>query len=187
MGGDANGDVEFGSKNFNVTLAAFYNPTSGKLLNTLMRDASVRVLTIYGGADVAEPFAIGGGEELPRGSVVVIGEDHPGELQRSARAYDTRVAGIVSGANGVNTGLSLSQSGVNGGSGQRVALTGRVYCLADASTGAIKPGDLLTTSATPGHAMKVTDHERAQGAVLGKAMSTLDEGTGYVLVLVTLQ
>ena len=148
---------------------------------------TVRVLTINNGADVAEPFAIGGGEELPRGSVVVIGEDRPGELQRSERPYDTRVAGIVSGANGVNTGLSLSQPGVNDRGGQRVALTGRVYCLADASTGAIKPGDLLTTSATPGHAMKVTDHDRAQGAVLGKAMSTLDEGTGFVLVLVTLQ
>lgn len=72
-------------------------------------------------------------------------------------------------------------------SGQQVALTGRVYVHADASFGANKPGDLLTTSATPGHARKVTDHARAQGAVLGKAMSTLDEGTGFVLVLVTLQ
>lgn len=149
--------------------------------------ATVRVLTIDNGADIAEPFAIGGGEELPRGSVVVIGEEPTGELRRSEQAYDTRVAGIVSGANGVNTGLSLSQPGVNDTGGQRVALTGRVYCLADARFGAIRPGDLLTTSGTPGHAMKVSDHGRAQGAVLGKAMSALDEGTGYVLVLVTLQ
>lgn len=187
MGGDGNGDVEFGSKKASVTLAAFYNPTSGLLLDTLMRDASVRSLTIRGGADIAEPFAIGGGEALPRGSVVIIGEDRIGELRRSERAYDTRVAGIVSGANGVNTGLTLSQPGVNDTGGQQVALTGRVYCLADASNGPIKPGDLLTTSVTPGHAMKVTDHQRAQGAVLGKAMSALPEGTGYVLVLVTLQ
>jgi hypothetical protein len=58
---------------------------------------------------------------------------------------------------------------------------------ADASQGAIKPGDLLTTSAIPGHAMKVTDHLRAQGAILGKAMSALKQGQGLVLVLVTLQ
>jgi len=51
----------------------------------------------------------------------------------------------------------------------------------------IKPGDLLTTSDTPGHAMKVTEHPRAQGAILGKAMSSLESGTGLVLVLVTLQ
>ena len=58
---------------------------------------------------------------------------------------------------------------------------------ADATHGAIKPGDMLTTSATPGHAMKVTDHAKAQGAILGKAMGGLKEGKGLVLVLVTLQ
>ena len=70
--------------------------------------------------------------------------------------------------------------------GQDVALSGRVYVLADAANGPIKPGDMLTTSATPGHAMKVTNHQHAQGAILGKAMSALDQGQGMVLVLVTL-
>src|SRR5205085_6122775 len=97
-------------------------------------------------------------------------EDHPGHLKVCDGAYDTRVAGIVSGANGINPGLSLHQTGVMEGS-QNVALSGRVYVLADASNGAIKPGDLLTTSQTPGHAMKVTDHARSQGAVIGKAMT----------------
>jgi len=86
----------------------------------------------------------------------------------------------------VNPGISLRQDGVLG-SGQDVALSGRVYVLADAANGAIKPGDLLTTSDTPGHAMKVTEHANAQGAILGKAMSTLKDGKGMVLVLVTLQ
>jgi hypothetical protein len=66
-------------------------------------------------------------------------------------------------------------------------LTGRVYVLADATHGAIRPGDLLTTSGTPGHAMKVANHAKAQGAILGKAMSGLSDGKGLVLVLVTLQ
>ena len=44
-------------------------------------------------------------------------------------------------------------------------------------------GDLITTSDTPGHGMKVTDHVAAQGAIIGKAMTGLDEGTGLVLVL----
>jgi hypothetical protein len=35
--------------------------------------------------------------------------------------------------------------------------------------------------------MKVTDHVRAQGAILGKAMTGLSEDRGLVLVLVTLQ
>ena len=125
-------------------------------------------------------------EEIAKGSVVVIDDAHPGKLKLSAEAYDTRVAGIVSGANGINPGIALHQEGVVEG-GQNVALSGRVYVHADATFGAIKPGDLLTTSDTPGHAMKVTEHGKAQGAILGKAMSELKTGKGMVLVLVTLQ
>jgi hypothetical protein len=134
---------------------------------------------------VAEPFQMSH-QEIPKGSVVVIDDENAGQLKLSDRAYDSRVAGIVSGANGINPGVSLHQEGVMEG-GQNVALSGRVYVLADASTGAIKPGDLLTTSDTPGHAMKVTNHNHAQGAILGKAMSSLKQGKGMVLVLVTLQ
>jgi len=147
----------------------------------------VRVCTlqIYGGCDLAEPFPMKEAE-IDKGSVVVIDDEHPGRLKMSDQPYDTRVAGIVSGAKGINPGVSLSQQGVIEG-GQNVALSGRVYVLADASDGMIKPGDLLTTSSTPGHAMKVANHAKAQGAILGKAMSSLKEGKGMVLVLVTLQ
>ncbi len=146
---------------------------------------SVAVLQITGGADLAEPFKMKE-EKLEKGSVVVIDGDHPGRLKRSSSSYDTRVAGIVSGANGVNPGISLHQEGVMDGE-QNVALSGRVYVMADSSNGPIRPGDMLTTSDTPGHAMKVTDHAKAQGAIIGKAMGSLDKGEGMVLVLVTLQ
>lgn len=148
-------------------------------------NVSVGSLTIRGGADLAEPFLISG-DKIPEGSVVIIDEDKSGHLKQASQAYDPRVAGIVSGANGVNAGISLHQEGVLEGS-QNVALTGRVYVKADAAYGSIKPGDLLTTSDTPGHAMKVTDSARAQGAILGKAMSALKDGKGMVLVLVSLQ
>ncbi len=68
-----------------------------------------------------------------------------------------------------------------------VALSGRVYCYADAGFGAIAPGDLLTTSDTPGHLQIVRDPDRARGAIVGKAMSALKDGRGLILVLVTLQ
>jgi hypothetical protein len=142
-------------------------------------------LQIRGGCDVAEPFPINEAE-VPEGAVVVIDDARPGQLKISERPYDTRVAGIVSGANGINPGLALHQEGKLD-SGRNVALSGRVYALADADNGSIQPGDLLTTSSTPGHAMKVADAARAQGAVLGKAMSPLRSGRGLVLVLVTLQ
>ncbi len=152
---------------------------------TFSGNVSVCTLTIRGGCDLAEPFPMKE-EIIEKGSVVVIDEEHPGQLKRSTHAYDARVAGIVSGANGIHPGIDLQQEGVLEG-GQDVALTGRVYVLADATQGAIRPGDLLTTSDMPGHAMKVADHVRAQGSILGKAMSGLSEGTGMVLVLVSLQ
>jgi hypothetical protein len=185
IGGDGyGGDVQVGSLNPSVQNVALWNTATG-LMNLAARDASVRTLTIYGGADLAEPFQLSQ-ENIPPGSVVIIDDAHPGQVKLSTEPYDTRVAGVLSGANGIQAGISLTQSGVNVG-GKNVALSGRVYVLADATQGAIHAGDLLTTSAAPGHAMKVTDHVRGQGAVLGKAMSALDEGKGMVLMLVTLQ
>lgn len=143
------------------------------------------VLTITGGCDLAEPFPIVE-QKIEKGAVMVIDEEHPGHLRLSTLAYDARVAGVISGANGLETGIALQQAGMFD-QGHNVALSGRVYVQADATYGAIKPGDLLTTSVTPGHAMKAIDHARAQGAILGKAMSRLEAGQGMVLVLVTLQ
>lgn len=159
----------------------------GDWANTFIGGSNVSVctLTIRGGCDLAEPFQMTT-PGIPEGSVVVIDDENAGKLKLSDRAYDHRVAGIVSGANGVSPGIALHQEGVMEG-GQNVALTGRVYVQADASSGPIKPGDLLTTSDTPGHAMKVADHVRAQGAIIGKAMSALTQGKGTVLVLVSLQ
>lgn len=173
---------------------AFWNSTNGADVAAfspngdlyLVGEVSTTVMTIRGGADVAEPFEMTNPDEMEPGTVVIIDEENPGHLKESAESYDTRVAGIISGAGGVKPGLRLHQEGVMEGD-HHVALSGRVYVKADASSGKIKPGDLLTTSSTPGHAMKVKDHSKAQGAILGKAMSRLDEGTGLVLVLVTLQ
>jgi hypothetical protein len=174
-----NGDAAF-SGNVTVGSSATINGTA-----YVGGNASVCTLTIRGGCDLAEPFATTE-SEIAKGSVVVIDPDHPGNLKLSNTAYDTRVAGVVSGANGISPGIALHQEGALEG-GQNVALSGRVYVLADATHGAIRPGDLLTTSETPGHAMKVADHARAQGAIIGKAMTALAESKGMVLVLVSLQ
>jgi len=149
--------------------------------------ARTRVLQITGGSDLAEPFEIAGAAAVEPGMVVAIDPQHPGQLQVATHAYDRTVAGCVSGANGINPGLTMQQEGTPAEGAFPVALSGRVYCWADASYGPLHPGDLLTTSDTPGHVMKVTDYASAQGAIVGKAMTRLDEGRGLVLVLVTLQ
>lgn len=150
---------------------------------------SVPSLEIRGGSDIAEPYNVAAVDGVaPRpGMVVAIDPDGTGSLRVAAGAYDRMVAGIISGANGVNTGLTLTQEGSVADGSMPIAKVGRVWCLVDADGGAITAGDLLTTSDTPGHAMKVTDFARSQGAILGKAMSSLKSGRGYVLVLVGLQ
>lgn len=168
----------------NHALSLFVNDGGyGARLNT-NNVFEVRVLQINGGADIVEGFD--SGEALEPGTVVVIDAENPGELIASAEIYDRKVAGIVSGANGVNPGLRLGQEGVLDGEFP-VAMSGRVWVKASAENGPILAGDRLTTAGLAGHAMKATDLNLCDGAVIGKAMSELDAETGLVLVLVNLQ
>ncbi len=140
------------------------------------------------GADLAEKFPTSNlSEAIEPGTVMEIDPDSPGHLRIARGAYNRRVAGVVSGANGLSTGAVLGNL-----PGQEnapaIALSGRVWVLCDAGESAIEPGDLLTTADTPGHAMKVFDYPRAQGAIIGKAMTALSPAqSGLVLVLVNLQ
>lgn len=148
---------------------------------------TTQVLEITGGSDLSENFDVNADREaLQPGMILCIDAQHPGKLIPSSKAYDRTVAGVISGAGGVNTGMLMGQSGSVANGKYPVALTGRVYCMVDASYGAIQPGDLITTSETLGHGMKVTDDSKAHGTVIGKAMSSLDAGKGLVLVLVSI-
>jgi len=193
---DAGGGVGIflDAENANAGYIAVYGTNNAARIILDGRDSSGNgrvicdVLQINGGADLSEQFEISpGGGALEPGMVVSIDPAHPGQLRPSSRAYDRTVAGVISGAGGVQPGMLMGQRGTAADGKHPVALTGRVYVQAEASNGPIEPGDLLTTSAMPGHAMKVSDYARAQGSILGKAMTGLAEGKGFVLVLVTLQ
>jgi hypothetical protein len=154
--------------------------------------AKVNVLEITGGSDIAEPFDVAPAEaadEVTPGMIVSIDPAHVGKMRVSTEAYDRAVAGVISGAGEVGTGLVLHQEGMAAADGSHpIALSGRVWVLVDADAGgAVRPGDLITTSATAGHGMRASDEARRGGAVIGKAMSTLESGKGLVLVLVNLQ
>jgi hypothetical protein len=148
---------------------------------------STNELEITGGADIAEPFLVNNMDEIEPGTVLSIDPLNAGQLKIASNSYDRCVAGIVSGASEINPGLILKQTGTNADGKHLVALTGRVYCKAEAHNRPIRPGDLLTTSDLPGFAMAAGDMNRAQGAILGKAMTGLKNGQGLILVLVTLQ
>lgn len=142
-------------------------------------------ITIRGGADIVESFESSCGVLEP-GTVVVIDPANPGSLMCSSTAYDTKVAGVVSGAGGVNPGLLLGQADMFTGD-TKVAMTGRVYVKCSTENGPIMAGDRLTTASREGHAMKVSEEQQSSGCVIGKAMSSLESGSGLVLVLVNLQ
>lgn len=133
------------------------------------------------GADLAEDFAAH--TDIEPGSVVVaLGVD---EVAVAAEACDRRVIGIAAGAGGLRSALRL---GMRPGTERiPVAVAGRAYCKADAAHGAIGLGDLLTTSSTLGHAMRVADPAQAAGAIIGKALAKLERGTGLIPVLLALR
>lgn len=134
--------------------------------------------------DCAEDFEVDEGSAVRPGSVLRIADD--GRLLVADQPYDRRVAGIISGAGDTRPGIVLARD-PRRRDRVPVALAGRVNCWVDASYGAITTGDLLTTSATPGHAMRAGDPSRSFGSVIGKALKPLAHGTGLVPVLVSLQ
>lgn len=135
------------------------------------------------GADLAEEFAVCGEIEAEPGCVMVLAGDD--QVQVSREAYDRRVAGVVSGAGSYRPGLILDRR--TDSTRRPLALTGKVWCRVDADWGRVEIGDLLTTSPTPGHAMRADDPIRAFGAVIGKALGSLASGQALVPVLVALQ
>lgn len=147
--------------------------------------AKVRTLQILG-ADLAESFPVREAGVEP-GTVLMMDDAVPGQLRVADEACSRRVAGVVSGAHGLDPAVVFQGKDFDQPAHTAVALTGRVWVKCDASFGAITAGDQLTTSSHAGYAMRVADGTRADGAVLGKAMSALERGTGFVLVLVSLR
>lgn len=93
------------------------------------------------------------------------------------------MAGVIAGAGDLKPAIVLQR--IETCKRTPIALIGKTFCKVDASFGSIKAGDLLTTSSTPGHAMKAVDYTRATGAILGKALQHLENGQGLIPILVT--
>lgn len=152
-----------------------------RVSTTLTIDGEAGDIT-FAGADCAEDFDVAD-DPLP-GSVMCLDDD--GAIRCCSDPYDSRVAGVVSGAGGLPAAVHL---GRQPGAVSRVpvALVGKVFCLVEAEQAPIEVGHLLTTSAVLGHAMRAADPARSFGSVLGKSLGSLREGRGLVPILVALQ
>ena len=156
----------------------------GRLAGSFEGDVEVTGDIRLTNADCAEDFNIGNDVTVEPGTVMVLGEEDA--LFPSQQPYDKRVAGVISGAGDYKPGIVLDKQ-QSSHKRQPVALLGKVYCKVDAHYGSIEVGDLLTTSATPGHAMKAGEPLQAFGAVIGKALRPLKDGQGLIPILIALQ
>ncbi len=117
-------------------------------------------------ADLAEYYE--GDSDYDPGTVLIFGGEK--EVTASTDMNDTRLAGVVTTnpafvMNEEQTGIKIC-----------VALAGRVPCKV---IGRVKKGDMLTTSNTPGYAVKATTP--TLGAIIGKAIEDKDYGEAGVI------
>ena len=125
-------------------------------------------------------------QELAAGTVVVLDTSKSNQVVAATRAYDTRVAGVISLKPGITLGEQREGRVL-------VATTGRVKVRVDATHGPIRIGDLLVTSGRDGFAMKSRPVNvggmriHRPGTLIGKALEPLEKGTGEILVLLSLQ
>jgi hypothetical protein len=142
-----------------------------------------------GNRDLAENYV--SHTELEPGDVVCLVPDRD-TIVRSDRPNDALICGVVSLKPGVLLNVDADYEPSLDKKLFPVALAGRVPCKVVDESGPIRRGDLLTTSSTPGHAMKARplmidgDPFYRPGTIIGKALKSLESGTGVIEVFITL-
>jgi hypothetical protein len=136
------------------------------------------------GADYAESMRSDDPVKLQPGDVLVLDPRHGSAVLKSTTASSPLVAGVYS------TKPSITAIGAHHITDARkgevpVALLGVVPTKVTTQNGPIRIGDLLTTSSSPGYAMKAS--HAVLGTILGKALGPLTSGKGVIKVLVTLR
>ena len=186
----ANGNVGLGTTAPGAKLEVNGNIllTKGGKSSITFPDGTVQTTAFTGvspGGDYAESVDVTGerGKYAP-GDVLVIDPASPGKFLKSVEPYSTSAAGIYSTRPGT---IGRRQATPRTPDEVPMAMMGIVPTHVTAENGPIRPGDLLVTSSTVGYAMKGTDRNKMLGAVIGKALGSLDSGQGVVEVMVTLQ
>ena len=187
---NSTGNVGIGTTNPGAKLEVSGNLklSSGSGASITFQDGTTQSTAFTGvlcGGDYAESVDVTGSRSsYEPGDVLVIDPNAPGKFLKANQTYSTLVAGIYSTKPGT---VGRRQTTAKTPDEVPMAMVGIVATKVSAENGPIRSGDLLVASSTLGRAMKGTDRGLLTGAVIGKALGSLDSGTGVIEVLVTLQ
>ena len=150
-----------------------------------------------GSADVAEWVPVS--EEVEPGDVLEIDPENPGHYRKARGPCSTLVAGVVSTDPGFVLGSppptphppqttshpppTTNHPPQTTQHPALLALLGIVPVKVTDEGGPIRPGDLLVSSSTPGYAMRWDPDSDGPCEFVGKALESLESGTGVILVL----
>ena len=152
-------------------------PKTGEITSTEQPSISRAIeLPQTGSQNVGEHVQVS--ESVEPGDVVGMDPDRPNHYRKTREPYSTFVAGVIT----VRPVVELGMSG-KAAEGPVLALSGTAKVKVTTENGPVGPGDLLTTSSTPGYAMVCRDKARCSGAIIGKALQPLDSGKGRIEVL----
>ncbi len=132
-------------------------------------------------SNIVEMFEVDEEQIIMAGDILIAGAKGNAILTRSTSNYSRGVIGIVSG----NPSVIINNSGKEKKI-YPIVLAGKALCRVDARKKAIKPGDLIVSSDTPGCGMagEINSFEKI-GSVIGKALDGLNTGIGIIPVFVS--
>jgi hypothetical protein len=141
---------------------------------------------VLSGGDYAESVEVRGDiRKFEAGDLLMIDTQHAGGFLKAAQPYSTLISGVYATKPGV-VGRRQPKDKPKDDE-VPMAMVGIVPTKVSAENGAVHIGDLLVSASTPGYAMKGTDRERLTGAVIGKALGTVESDKGVIEVLISLQ
>jgi hypothetical protein len=187
VGDSANATIHLDASTGNITLGGQGQDGDLVVLDTagterIRLDGSTGDIRLRA-ADMAEEFDSADSLSREPGTVVTLRDEWT--VGACSRALEPTVVGVVAGAGCYTPGIVLDHQGRP--NRVPVSVAGKAYCKVDAHFGSVSIGDLLTTSSTPGHAMRAEDKSAAAGAIVGKALRGWESGRGLIPVLINLR
>jgi hypothetical protein len=136
-------------------------------------NATVTGSLTTGGSDIASVYG-STDDTLTAGDVVSLDSQNKNGVVKATTGYDNTLLGVMSTHPGVNLTDTVNGTPVS------VAFSGKATVKVTDANGAIHAGDYLTSSTTPGVAMKAT----TAGQVLGRALEDFNSGTGTIMAVI---